>query len=259
MSGKLSPFQEFLTARPGFVLAVSSLLFLIGLSLSLLSASESLQSAATRGEVISLRDDVKTLTNQLGQLRREYLDKEETLRERERALSESEQTRLTGELNRLRLEQRRVNLKTLAVTLESHLREAGKNRAIEAVMEGDRLIIRLPEPVLFTSGEPTLSRAGQDLLATLRTIWETIPLQDQIIVAVHSDSTPPPQNQRARFPSNWEWTAYRAAVITRALSTQPGIEPTRLNATGKADSEPAPLPARTEIIIAPPLGSDLDN
>lgn len=244
--GPVRPFPLFGTALALFLLAVILAVY-AGLTWR--------ERAVLTAEAIVLRDERRTLENQLIQLRREYLDKENALREREKALSAAEQQRLTDELTRLQREQRRLELATLAEALQTELRTAARNPAIDVLSETDRFIIRFPESTLFQPGEIAVSRSGETLLTILKPHWSG-PWQGAMTeIEVHSDPTPPPASVRSRFPSNWEWTAARAGAIARVLETLDPLiahtfRPVGCGHAAAALNDPPPAgPRRIDLII----------
>jgi chemotaxis protein MotB len=58
-----------------------------------------------------------------------------------------------------------------------------------------------------------------------------------VVVAGHSDNVPIGPSLRARFSSNWELAAARAAEVTEFLQSQ-GVPPTRLIAVSFGEYRP---------------------
>ena len=97
---------------------------------------------------------------------------------------------------------------------------------------GDSLMLNLPGEVLFASGRANLTETG------MRHLREILPLLEhvsgEIQVEGHTDSV---AVNSARFPSNWELSARRAAATVRFLESV-GIDKSKLKAVGLSDSDP---------------------
>lgn len=135
------------------------------------------------------------------------------------------------------------------------LGDLGKD--IEVLVRDEGVSFRIPSEVLFGSGEAALTPAGQTVIDRLLPTLNQVP-DYTIVVEGHTDNVP---IQTARFPSNWELSAARASSVVRHLEAR-GLNPTRLRATGYADTRPlAPndtpegraLNRRVEITLEPPL------
>jgi len=96
---------------------------------------------------------------------------------------------------------------------------------------GSRTTIRLKDNILFDSGEALIKPSG---IAVLKKIGKTLQtIRDKRIqVEGHTDSRPLRWEYREKFPTNWELSAARAAIIVRYLIDNVGIDATRLSAVG---------------------------
>jgi len=111
------------------------------------------------------------------------------------------------------------------------LGELGQN--VEVVVGEGVVRFRISSEVLFASGDSSLTPAGQAVMDQLLPAFNQA--QDHtIVVEGHTDNVP---IRSARFPSNWELAASRAASVVRHLEAR-GLNPTRLRATGLADTHP---------------------
>ena len=86
---------------------------------------------------------------------------------------------------------------------------------------------------LFASGSAKPEGAIEPLVLRVAEALEAIP--GSILVTGHTDDVP---IRTARFPSNWELSAERAASVVRLMATKLS-DATRLKAEGLADSAPA--------------------
>ncbi|TDQ44025.1 chemotaxis protein MotB [Tepidicella xavieri] len=92
---------------------------------------------------------------------------------------------------------------------------------------------RISSEVLFASGDASLTPEGQAVIDRLLPAFNQAP-DHTIVVEGHSDNVP---INTPRFPSNWELSASRAGAVVRHLEAR-GINPTRLRASGLADTRP---------------------
>lgn len=79
---------------------------------------------------------------------------------------------------------------------------------------GNELKIELPGELLFASGTAELSDSGLKQLKRLMPTLELV--TGEIVVEGHTDSQ---QISSAKFPSNWELSAHRAASVVRQLES----------------------------------------
>jgi chemotaxis protein MotB len=105
---------------------------------------------------------------------------------------------------------------------------------VELMMRG--INITLGSNRLFKSGDATLSRKGQALIAEVTGTLTEIVGQYHLTMDVegHTDDVP---IRTYRFPSNWELSASRAANVVRKM-TDLGIPKEQSRAIGFADMRP---------------------
>ncbi|HXX70236.1 MAG TPA: OmpA family protein [Polyangiaceae bacterium] len=96
-----------------------------------------------------------------------------------------------------------------------------------------RLVIQLPNDVLFDSGQTFIKPAGADALTQLAKVLVTINGRS-FQVAGHTDNVP---IQTARFRSNWELSASRAVEVVHFLVMR-GVAAAELSAAGYAEFDP---------------------
>lgn len=97
----------------------------------------------------------------------------------------------------------------------------------------NRMVVALPEAVLFDTGRAELRATGQLVLNQIASVLSTMERDFQ--VAGHTDDVP---IHTARFASNWELSTARATTVARYLLDR-GMSPARLSAAGYADAQPA--------------------
>jgi chemotaxis protein MotB len=96
-----------------------------------------------------------------------------------------------------------------------------------------RIVIRIEEKGSFPSGSADLTWEFEGLLLEMADVLVDIP--GRLTVEGHTDDIP---IRTARFYSNWDLSAARAAAVANALLATEEIEPTRLAVKGLADTEP---------------------
>jgi chemotaxis protein MotB len=96
-----------------------------------------------------------------------------------------------------------------------------------------RLVLQLPNDVLFDSGQTALKPAGRDALQQVARVLATVPGRT-FQVAGHTDNVP---IDTSRFPSNWELSTARAVEVVKLLVSQ-GIDPKALSAAGYGEFDP---------------------
>ena len=124
-------------------------------------------------------------------------------------------------------------------------------------IEQGRIVINLPDEVLFASGSATVNTAGQEALGQIAKALAAFP-DRRFQIEGHTDNVP---IQSARFPSNWELSTGRALSVVH-LMIREGVAPENVSAAGfgefhpRADNETKEgraLNRRIEIIMLPNL------
>ena len=92
--------------------------------------------------------------------------------------------------------------------------------------------IEINTSILFDTGSATLENDGEEPLQSLAKVLKELP--NPIHVEGHTDDRP---IKTARFPSNWELSAARAASVVH-LFMRNGVAPERLSAIGYAEFKP---------------------
>jgi chemotaxis protein MotB len=100
------------------------------------------------------------------------------------------------------------------------------------IREG-RMLIALPNDVLFQSGKATLKQEGKDALGQLAGVLKTF-TDRKFQIAGHTDDDP---IKTSRFPSNWELSTARAVDVTRYLIAE-GMDPKQVSAVGYGEFAP---------------------
>jgi chemotaxis protein MotB len=158
------------------------------------------------------------------------------------------------------LRKQKANAEALASTfrgLVEKLRamiDAGK---LKVIFRDGRMLIALPNDVLFDSGKTAVKPEAQAALTEVAQVLAAIP-DRRFIVAGHTDTVP---IHTERFPSNWELSSARAVEVTRFLVAH-GMQPQTLAAAGYGEFDPVAANdpetraanRRIEIVLQPNLG-----
>ena len=126
---------------------------------------------------------------------------------------------------------------------------------LKVVIRDGRMLIALPNDVLFDSGKTQIKSEGQVALGRVAQVLATIP-DRRFQVVGHTDNVP---IKTSRFRSNWELSTARAVEVTTFL-IENGMKPQVLNASGASEFDPVAkndtpeqraLNRRIEIVLLP--------
>lgn len=134
---------------------------------------------------------------------------------------------------RAREEAARARLATFRAMLE-RFREMMASGRLRVRVVRNRMVVELPNNVLFESGEAELLDAGQATLLEVTTVLREIEGR-QFQVAGHTDSVP---IRSREFDSNWELSTARAVHVARFMIESGGLGAERISAAGYADTQP---------------------
>jgi chemotaxis protein MotB len=93
--------------------------------------------------------------------------------------------------------------------------------------DGDRLVISLPQSLIFEPDGARLAPGGGQAIAALTGIVG--PLANDVEIVGHTDPLPVPPG---RWPSNWELSLTRAAVVAHELRRAGYAKPVRISGAG---------------------------
>ena len=153
-------------------------------------------------------------------------------------------------------EARAATFRGLVAKLRSMI-DAGQ---LKVVIRDGRMLIALPNDVLFDSGKTAIKPAGQAALAKVAEVLRGLS-DRKFLVAGDTDNVP---IHTSRFPSNWELSTARAVEVTKFLVVN-GMKPEVLAAAGYGEWDPVAANdtpehraqnRRIEIVLQPNL-SDL--
>ena len=112
------------------------------------------------------------------------------------------------------------------------LREAGLLEQVEVAFTDGRITVQLDDQLMFPSGGAQLLEGGERLLSILSPILQAT--GRYISVEGHTDNIP---IRTARFQSNWDLSAARAAEVVRYFESQ-GVDPIQMRAIGFGETRP---------------------
>jgi chemotaxis protein MotB len=134
-------------------------------------------------------------------------------------------------------EARTAEMKAIAKSFQGMI-DAGQ---LKVVVRDGRIVLQLPNDVLFDSGKTNLKEQGKTALGEIAKVLK--PMKGKHFeVAGHTDDV---AIQSARFPSNWELSTARAVTVTKLL-VEKGVDPKELSAAGYGEFAPVAGNTTTE-------------
>jgi chemotaxis protein MotB len=104
---------------------------------------------------------------------------------------------------------------------------------LQVNIRNGKMVVRLPDNVLFDPGKTTIKPAGKKALEQLTEVLKAIPNRN-FQVTGHTDNTP---IKSGKFRSNWDLSTARAVEVVNFM-IKSGMEPNRLSATGYGEYDP---------------------
>jgi chemotaxis protein MotB len=213
--------------------------------------------------IAGLESEIETLGGNLQEVR-SSLGEELAARAAELAAARQELEASQAEiltLQRLREKAEREKAQFEALTRRfKKMIDAGK---LEVVRRDGRMMLKLPDDILFPSGQKRLKKGGREALGEVAQVLKEAAADRDFLVAGHTDDVP--VGPRSRFRSNWELSTARATEVVNLLIDE-GVPPESLAAAGYGEYDPIAdndtpegreRNRRLEIIILPKL-EDLD-
>jgi chemotaxis protein MotB len=108
--------------------------------------------------------------------------------------------------------------------------EAGQ---LKIATRNGRLVLQLPNDVLFDSGQTAIKPTGKDALVQVAQVLKTVAGR-KFQISGNTDNVP---IQTSRFPSNWELSTARAVEVVKLLIAQ-GVDARGLSAAGYGEFDP---------------------
>lgn len=196
--------------------------------------------AKVRAELASCQDTVDGLSRDKEGLQSDLNERSDELAACQATVDELKETSsLQGaelearlqELRKLREDsQRNARLYDDLVSKLRSMIDAGQ---LEVTNERGRLVINLPQDILFSSGSASLGREGITAISEVGKVLATIG-DRRFQVEGHTDNVP---ISTSRFPSNWELSAARALAVVKLLIDS-GVKETSLSGAGYGEFSP---------------------
>jgi chemotaxis protein MotB len=128
-------------------------------------------------------------------------------------------------------------LRLLEQKIQSRIKIANmrdtRSIGISTLVDERGLVIHVEESALFESGDDKLKQEAYEPLDLVCEQIKGIP--NSIRIEGHTDNRP---IKTARFPSNWELSAFRAITVVRYFIDKHEISPTKLSALGFGEFRP---------------------
>jgi chemotaxis protein MotB len=205
--------------------------------------------------IVGLENEVTKMGGDLAKVRGELGDQITEL-----ASAKSELAATTQELAELRklrerAEREAAQQRALAEKLKGMI-DAGQ---LEVVKRKGRLMLKLPDEILFPSGSKRLKKEGRMALEQVAAVLKEVTDRD-FIIAGHTDNIP--VKRGGAFKDNWELSTARAVEVTSLMIKQ-GVSPGQLSAAGFGEFDPIESNdtkegrqknRRLEIILMPKIG-----
>jgi chemotaxis protein MotB len=130
-----------------------------------------------------------------------------------------------------------ATLKGTSDELKEKMKDEIAKGDIQLTESGGKLRVGLVDKILFDSGEASISKRGEGVLARVGTVLASIE-DRQIQVSGHTDNTPMSDKLKGQFPTNWELSVARATNVVRFLQEKAAVPPERLVASGYGEYQP---------------------
>jgi chemotaxis protein MotB len=108
---------------------------------------------------------------------------------------------------------------------------------IQLTESGGKLRVGLVDKILFDSGEASVSKRGEGVLARVGAVLASIE-DRQIQVSGHTDNAPISDKLKQQYPTNWELSVARATNVVRFLQEKTAVPADRLVASGYGEYQP---------------------
>lgn len=222
--------------------------------------SARIQNAMAQQEILQNQEQIKNTNQKLEAAKvqvvavtTELLKLEQRKQDLQNELSASQQQMAT--LRRIKDETRRRN--QIYEEFVNRLKSMIDGGQLTVSIEQGRIVINLPDNILFKSGHANLNPEGQQALTQIASVLSQFS-DRRFQVEGHTDNKP---IKSARFPSNWELSTSRALNVVHLLIDM-NVAPENISAAGFGEFRPRAnneteegrkLNRRIEIIMLPNL------
>jgi len=135
------------------------------------------------------------------------------------------------------LENEKQEIQDRANELQGELDDLSSKLQIEMEKSEKYTMLRVPEQLLFSSGQSNLSSDGRSVLNDIAQILSKYTEYD-VRVEGHADNRPIKPEFYDKYRSNWELSTARATEVVRYLINKKEISPERLIAVGYGENRP---------------------
>jgi chemotaxis protein MotB len=128
-------------------------------------------------------------------------------------------------------------LKDTTDKLKEKMKDEIAKGDIQLTESGGKLRVGLVDKILFDSGEASISKRGEGVLARVGAVLASI--EDRHIqVSGHTDNAPISDKLKQQYPTNWELSVARATNVVRFLQEKTAVPADRLVASGYGEYQP---------------------
>jgi len=188
--------------------------------------------------LVKARQNNQILSNELDRFKLEKGDRESNEKLlRNKILELERQLVAFRELEKSKLE-RVESLNQAQKNLDAGLKTQLKNNQLGIQRKQNRLILQLPDQILFDSGSADVKPEGRAVLRKVGQILKTDLGRMLIQIGGHTDNVPLSAASGSSFPSNWELSAARAVNVVHFFESALGIDPERMSAVGYSEHQP---------------------
>jgi chemotaxis protein MotB len=174
-------------------------------------------------KIASLEGDNKKMTDRLTALGQERGTLSVDLEQAKKRLDEMKKAQAAAEA-------RAAQFRQLFAKLRSMI-DAGK---IQVEIRDGRMLVKLPDNILFDPGKADLKPDGKEAILQVATVLKDIK-DRKFQVAGHTDNVP---IKSTKFKDNWALSSERANQVVRFMIDQGGMDAKTLSAAGYADQLP---------------------
>jgi chemotaxis protein MotB len=180
--------------------------------------------------ILGLESEVTKMGGDLAKVRGQLGDQITQLASAKSELAATSQE--LAELRKLRerAEREAAQQRALAEKLKGMI-DAGQ---LQVVVRKGRLMLKLPDEILFPSGSKALKKEGKTALEQVAAVLRDVKDRD-FIIAGHTDNVP--VKRGGAFKDNWELSTARAVAVASLMIKQ-GVSPEQLSAAGFGEFDP---------------------
>lgn len=220
-------------------------LTLLGLLFLGIAVITFMETAKERSQLAPLAEDNRLLREDLARVQGLLDQANSTLEEKAGQLETNTTALQKAREARLELEKEKMNRLTAAQEKAEQVQRIRERVADIPVLEasatfiqGDALVIRLPNKVLFAPAESSIQEEGKTLLSTIADALASEFDQLTLRIEGHTDDVPIGEALQNQYPSNWHLSAARAASAAMLIEEAGWTEPERIEVVGRGPSAP---------------------